>query len=383
MNAKERKYRSLITERRRWLVLPTLDRYIFREFMIKLCVLMLVFAIIFVLGDVFDALDDFLDAEAPISDFVTFLLLKFPGNMRFVLPVALLLGCMWTMAYFGKNMEVTAMRASGLSLYRCGMSIIVVGLIFTAGNVYFNELLVPYTEREAQTLRDSIDAKPDKFSGLLTYRSPDRRRSWFFNRFDTNAGIVGVLLKMFGPDGKLQWELTAESAEYRDGRGWVFHNARQAPYSRDGLMPLHTQRYEVFELPAEAAPETPMDIFNASAREVDELPSWVILGLLRRNPDMPPAMSAVYWSVFYHRIAFPWSCLLAVFLGIPLATRNERSGSILAMITAVAVIVVYVFVSQMFLLFGKQGVVPPLLAGLLPTVCFMGYGYYRVFHNRL
>ena len=63
MNAEERKYRNLITERRRWLALPTLDRYIFREFMIKLCVLMLVFAIIFVLGDVFDALDDFLDAE--------------------------------------------------------------------------------------------------------------------------------------------------------------------------------------------------------------------------------------------------------------------------------------------------------------------------------
>ncbi len=383
MNAEERKYRSLITERRRWLLLPTLDRYIFREFMIKLCVLMLVFTIIFVLGDVFDALDDFLDAEAPMADFVTFLLLKFPGNMRFVLPVALLLGCMWTMAYFGKNMEVTAMRASGLSLYRCGMSIIVVGLVFTAGDIYFNELLVPYTEREAQTLRDSIDAKPDKFSGLLTYRSPDRRRSWFFNRFDTDSDNAGVLLKMFGPDGRLQWELTAESAEYRKGHGWVFHNVRQAPYSRDGLMPLHTLRYDTFELPAEEAPETPMDIFNASARNVDDLPSWTILGLLRRNPDMPPAMSAVYWSVFYYRIAFPWSCLLAVLLGIPLATRNERSGSILAMITAVAVIVVYVFVSQMFLLFGKQGVVPPLLAGLLPTVCFMGYGYYRVFHNRL
>ena len=70
MNAEERKYRSLITERRRWLLLPTLDRYIFREFMIKLCVLMLVFTIIFVLGDVFDALVSvrvYKDAISPVK----------------------------------------------------------------------------------------------------------------------------------------------------------------------------------------------------------------------------------------------------------------------------------------------------------------------------
>ena len=362
--------------------MPTLDRYVFQEFMIKLLILLMVFTTIFVLADVFNELDDFLDAKVPISDFITFLLLKFPGNIRFVLPVALLLGCMWTMAYFGKNMEVTAMRASGLSLYRCGSSIIAVGFLFTMGNVYFNEMLVPYTEQEATVLRNSVHYKSATRDQTLTFRSPDLQRSWFFRRFATDSENSGVFLKVYDANGRLQWELTAEAATYDEARGWVFHNALQIPDSPDGLMPLHTQRYEKFELPKEAAPETPMDIFNASAREVDDLPSWAILGLLKRNPNMPEAMSAVYWSVFYYRIAFPWSCLLAVFLGIPLATRNERSGSILAMITAVMVIVIYVFISQMFLLFGKQGLLPPVVAGLLPTVCFMGYGYYRVFHNQ-
>ena len=145
-------YKAFVTVPRRWFPLWRLDGYILREFMIKYSILMLVFIILFILGDVFDDIQDFLDARADWRQIVLYLLCKLPGNIRFILPITMLLGCMWTMAEFGKNLEVTAMRASGVSLLRCGGSIFAVGLIVTGIYIYFNETLIPKTQNLAEKI---------------------------------------------------------------------------------------------------------------------------------------------------------------------------------------------------------------------------------------
>lgn len=380
MDENTRKYRSLIVIPRRWGILPTLDMYVFREFMIKLSVLLLVFVILFVLGDVFNELGDFLDAEAPMTEFLSFLVLKLPGNIRFVLPISMLLGCMWTMATFGKNMEVTAMRASGVSLFRCGGPILLVGFLMTCINIYFNEALVPYTEREAAVVRNSAVKKVDA-QKMLTYRSPDRDRNWFFRSFVSGTENAGVILKKFRADGTLEWDISAAKVTYDEKTGWRFERAVRTPYSRDGLMPKQSQHLPEVIFSVREIPETPEDIFNA-IKDEEELPTWVIWSIVERNPEMAHRVKSIYMTVFYYRLAFPWACFLACFLGIPLATRNERSGSLLAIILAVVIIVVYIVIAQVFLVFGKRGILPAPFAGLAPTAAFIIYGYCKVFFNR-
>ena len=142
MDKKEHlQYNDLTLLPRRWFPLPKLDGYILREFLIKYSVLLLVFVILFILSDVYRDISDFLEAKAPWRSILLYLAYKLPGNVRFILPITMLLGCMWTMATFGKNMEVTAMRASGVSLFRCGGAIFAVGLVVTGVNIYFNEAL--------------------------------------------------------------------------------------------------------------------------------------------------------------------------------------------------------------------------------------------------
>ena len=143
------------TLRRRWFPLWKIDGYIFREFMTKYTILLLVFIILFGLNDIYRDISDFFDAKADWRDVVMYLIYKMPGNIRFILPISMLLGCMWTMATFGKNLEVTAMRASVLSLFRCGWSIFFMGLVVSAVNIYFNETLVPETSVKAERLQTS------------------------------------------------------------------------------------------------------------------------------------------------------------------------------------------------------------------------------------
>lgn len=376
----QKDYKSLIVIPRKWGLLPTLDMYILREFLIKLSILVLVFVILFILSDVFNDLDNFLEGKSPMSDFFTYLLLKLPGNVRFVMPIAMLLGCMWTMAAFGKNLEVTAMRASGVSLFRCGGPILLVGFLMTMLNIYFNEALVPYTEREALVLKENTSNRSLE-QNMLTYRSPDNQRNWFFRSYVNGQKNSGVMLKKYRDGNSLEWDLAAQKAEYKPGEGWLFHNVIYTPYSRDGLMQKRSIRHKTYFLPAEQAPESDNDIVNA-IKDEEELPTWVIWSLVKRNPDMAARMQSIYMTVFYYRLAFPWACFLAVFLGIPLATKNERSGNLLALIMAVIIIVIYIVIAQIFLVLGKQGLLPAPIAGLMPTIAFVAYGYCKVFYHK-
>ncbi len=383
MNSNEKKYRSLSVMPRQWFRLPTIDGYVFREFMIKFSVLLLVFVILFILGDVFNDLSDFLEEKASLYDILLFLLLRLPGNIRFVLPIAVLLGCMWTMATFGKNMEVTAMRASGVSLFRCGLSIFLIGLAATGVNIYFYEALVPYTEREAQVLKEEATKKRDKKqkNQVMSYKSPDLKRGWFFQSFISGNAQRDVQLKIYRPNGTLESEMQIGRALWNASSGWYFEKIQRTEYSDDGVMPkapelLHSLRFSRTEIP-----ENPEDIANAMKDE-EELPALVLWQTVQKTPQMPSKIKSAYMTMFYFRLAFPWSCFLAVFLGIPLATKNERSGSLLAVITAVLLIVVYIVIAQIFLVLGKTERMPPLIAGFAPTLAFIFYGYYKVFYHK-
>ena len=225
----------------------------------------------------------------------------------------------------------------------------------------------------------------------LTYRSPDKRRTWLFQLPEESDGALGVAgkdgkqydvsVKFYRTDGTLEKDLNAKNAIYRDSVGWVFEDLTITEYSADGLFSKPAIKFERFRLPSSTAPETPVDI-QYSIKPVEDLPSWVIFDLVVRTKDMSQRSRNVYWTVFFYRLAFPWSCFLAVFLGIPLATKSERSGILTSIITAVVIIVAYIVVAQIFLVIGKQGYINPVIAGLAPTAAFIAYGIDRVVRNQ-
>ena len=90
---------------------------------------------------------------------------------------------------------------------------------------------------------------------------------------------------------------------------------------------------------------------------------------------MVQSLKNVYQTILYYRLAFPWVCFLCVFLGLPLAAKNERAGIFLSIVTAVAAIVVFQMMTEIFLVLGKQGYVPPFIGGVGPTLAFLLYSY--------
>ena len=92
---------------------------------------------------------------------------------------------------------------------------------------------------------------------------------------------------------------------------------------------------------------------------------------------MAKSSKSLYETTLYNRLAFPWACVLAVLLGIPLAAKNERSGIFLSIIIAIGIILAYTLTSQLMLILGNRGIVPSAIAGIGPTAGFLAYGWYN------
>ena len=221
-------------------------------------------------------------------------------------------------------------------------------------------------------IREVFPTKADRFLGL-----PRAEREELVRR-----ELLGRKVDFFA----------SEASYDPDRKEWSFRNGSFISYDRNedltvsasgtGISAIHEQiPFTELRFGEEKIHESPNDILNA-IKEKDDLPTWVIWDLIRRTPNMADRVESIYMTVFFYRLAFPWACFLAVFLGIPLATKNERTGSLLAIITAVVIIVVYIVAAQVFLVLGKGGILNPVFAGLAPTVAFIAFSAYRIFHDR-
>lgn len=369
--------------KRTFFYLPTLDGYIFREFMIPFSVLIFAFIFLFLIGDIFNDLNDFLDAKSSFGFIAKYFILKMPGNIRFVLPISILLSCMYTFANFGRNSEIAAMRASGLSLIRCGLPMYAVGFVVMLVNFWFNEQVIPYTNQEANFMQE-VAKDPNyekKMYNMLQFRSVDKCRDWLFQNFNAKGTHTDVILKKYSLNDngtkELVYDIRAAESNYDPVKGWIFLNAVKTPYNPRLHLAGQPEKFSKLVIPPSEIPEKPEDIINA-VRPPEELPGIVIFRLLRESTAMVPALRGMYETLLYYRIAFPMVCFLCVFLALPLAAKNERSGVFLSIITAVVAVVAYQVLTEIFLLLGKTGIVPPIIGGLTPTVAFLIYGYFGI-----
>ena len=364
--------------------MPTLDGYILRSFLVPFFILLFAFTLLFIIMDMYNDVGDFLDNKASVSVSVEYFILKIPGNIRFILPITVLLACMYALANLGRSRELTAIRASGISLSRCGMPIFAVGFCVMLVNFYFNERLVPETTRQAEILRKVVNNEKyvEESNARLQFHSGDNLRSWYFGQFDDDGFQKNVKLKIFktNPEKPRQRILVrtieAEKTRFVPGTGWEFYKPEIHEYSEDGL-PGETMLPDTdpMVLSEEEIPDKPSVIVK-SVIEPEALSSVEIFMILRDNPSMAENLRRIYRTIFYNRLAFPWACFLCAFFAFPLATKNERSGIFTAIATAVGIAVLYQVLNEVFMVAGKSGYLPPVLAGLTPTVVFGAYGIY-------
>ena len=108
-----------------------LDQYIFKKFISSLIITLSAFIVIFLIVSMIDFLDKFIEYNLTSKEILLYYLYTIPWFINIALPMSLLISTIFTFGSLQKNNEITAIKSSGISVMRVGLSILTSGLVFS------------------------------------------------------------------------------------------------------------------------------------------------------------------------------------------------------------------------------------------------------------
>ncbi len=346
-----------------------LDRYVFREFVGYLALGLVGFIVIFIVVDIFEKIDVFLDHHAPIALITSFYLYRAPEVVVQVLPVALLLATFLALGQLNKFGELTAMRCAGLSLMSILRPVFMVAWAATIGALLLGEYVVPsanhardriFQEQIQRLQRPTVTERPD-----LTYLGQDGRIYYIHLYVVRERRMHEVSLQEFR-NGELVRRIDAAEATW-DGNRWVFSSGyiRNFANGRESAKAFdHMAVNGLAERPEDFAKESPQP------SEMNYLQLRAYVERLRSSG----ARVANYLVDLHLKLAFPLINLIVVMIGASLATRLRMQSAALGFGLSVAISFLYYALMRTGQALGHNGALPPYLAAWMADLVFGAIG---------
>lgn len=348
-----------------------LDKYLLREFAWPLLYCFDAFLMLFIVLDLLDNLADFLQYHARVGQVLQYYLIVLPGAFVLILPMSLLLAVLFCLSNLGKNNELIAMRASGVSLLRTGAPLFGVGVVATALVFWVNESFVPRAKEKADAFLFDLRGRGSRYTlENFFFANPAEHRDWFARRFDTRARrLETVEVHQRGADHRPLLDVFADSATWSNGQ-WQFAQADIYDYrgGRETVVRVAATNFPAFN-------ESPKRLVLEGRR-----PSQMTVGELRRHilaleETRRRSQIAEYRVELQYRYAFPLTCFIVVWLGVPLGMQvSRRGGAMLGVATALGLVVAFYFLSHISLALGKGQHLPPAVAAWLTHAIFAAVG---------
>ncbi|RJP79236.1 MAG: LPS export ABC transporter permease LptG [Candidatus Zixiibacteriota bacterium] len=350
------------------LPLRLFDRYYLVLFLRLLVFSLLATIAIFLVVDLIEHLDTFIDKQAPYRLVLLYYSYYLPYIVYLVLPVAVLLSALFTVGGLSRTNELTAAKASGIGLYRILWHLLAVGLLLSAVNFIFGETIVPETTRRQK----------DLYRYDITGGSPDRPGAQGKIYLRTREGEM-VRLERF--DFRLS---TAQNLDWEQFDGKALVQRLEAPQAtwRDSLWYVPAGRVYHFE-PQGVRLETVMNrAFDLGFRPSDLMkeqinPETMGYWTLREYVDRLQITGGdpLRWRVdLAFKTAMPFTCAIVVLLGVPIAARYRRSGIVFSIGIGLMVSFIFFAFQQIGRVMGYNGTLPPHLAAWIGNGVFILFG---------
>ena len=353
----------------------TLDRYLLREFAGYLALGLLGFITIFIVVDVFEKIDVFLDHSAPASLVFRFYVYRVPEVVVRVLPVALLLATFLSLGQLNKFGELTAMRAAGLSLIRILLPVFAVATLGVLGSLALSEVVVPGANRERDRIYEEqiqrLRPRTVTERADVTYLGGGGRIFYMRLYLVIERRMHEVSLQEF-QNGQLMRRIDAAEATW-DGKRWVFSTGFLRTFLEGG-----GEKVEPFgRMSVEGIPERPED-FAKETRQPDEM-SYPELRSYVEKLRASGSRVSNYLVDLHLKLAFPLVNLIVVMIGAPIATRLRMQSAALGFGLSVTISFLYYAFMRTGQALGHNGALPPYLAAWLGDLVFGAFGLVMMF----
>ena len=117
---------------------------------------MMAFVVVFFVVDVIDNIDKFIEYDISSNETIKYYLFTIPWFISLALPMTVLIATVFCFSILQKNHEVTALKASGVSIFRISAPILICGIIFSFISFFFDNLLVVNTLKKRALIEKKL-----------------------------------------------------------------------------------------------------------------------------------------------------------------------------------------------------------------------------------
>lgn len=345
--------------------MPILVRYISKEFLKTILLSLVAFVAIYLVVDIFQGIKMLMEYKPGLPLVARLYLLKIPRIISQVTPITVLLSTLMTLGLLSRNSEITAMKSSGISLYRIVFPILIMAVVVSLLSFLSNEFIVPHTNREATFIEKvRIKKRTQKVffkQNKIWYRSENAIYNIQLFEPETNK-LKGITIYYMGEGFRLSKRIEAKEATW-DGSAWKLYDVREDIIVNGEIT---TKSYK--ELPVKL-PESPEDL-KAEERSSEEMGFWELRDYIRklRSEGYDSSRLAVD---LHSKLSFPLTSLIMALLGIPFALKGGRSSGI-AFGVGISVLIGlgYWMVMSFGLSLGRAEALPPLLSAWGANIMF-------------
>jgi LPS export ABC transporter permease LptF/LPS export ABC transporter permease LptG len=361
-----------------WLPVKILDRYVLRRMFVIFFLVFSSLLLVFYIINILELIDNIIENKVAFAYVLRYDYYATPEIVTIVLPIAVLTAVLLTFSLMSKNNEVTAVQVSGISLLRLALPALFLGLFLSLAVFFVQENVLPEANRQSARMLDIIHKRKSatEMEFARNWVLGGDNQVYFYDSYQ-KAGkrFSGFNVLYLDAEFRLLRRVSARSAawlsddtlELRDGFARNFQDNLPG-----ALVPFKDLPLRISEN-RQAFSEKIRFTGAMNSRELKEY-----IRYLEANRSDPVR----YRAQLYNNYAFPFSCLVMVFIAIPFSFLMGNRGALFGIGIAVGISMVYWGALGIFSSVGATGVMSPLVAAFAPLAIFTAISVFLFFRIR-
>ena len=355
------------------------DTYVLQSFLFYFLVLLASFVMMTHVYTFFELLSDIVKNHIALTRVFTYLFFLTPQLIYDSAPFSVLVAVLVTFGLLTKHNEITAFKATGISLYRLALPVLMAALGLSGALFAFDHYYVPDANRKQDAIRKEIKGKP-----VQTYLHPERQwvfdpgqnddpRVFYYKYFDPFQKVMNKpeVFELDPTDFRVRKHIAAEKARWEPGlKTWVFENG----WSRD---PARADSFNNFTGRATSFPEVNErpDYFLQEFLQ-DQQMNFQQLAAYIRDLQRSGIDTIALQVRFYLKFALPLIALVMGLISVPFAFMTGNRGAMAGVGVSFAIAIAYKSVEKLFEQLGDVNLLPATLAAWSPDLLFAMAGMY-------
>ncbi len=342
--------------------------YIFRLFLPLFVGSMVTFAFILELVDLMMNIWKYIFNFVPPAVVGTIMLNFLPKTFTWAVPLSVLFAsCFMLSSLYSKN-ELTALFASGISLIRWSMPLILFSAALSVGLFFFQDKVVVKTSLKYDELKDkALRQQKNKSNDHIVIISEDGKRVYKAEFYDDEQRRI---YELYVVDRNEKRELVSiiyapQALWLEDAGHWVAERGVEYTYENGELKSGTVNSVSELELtePPETFRNNTISVESATVAE-----SKAYIEHLQKA-GLPFAESL---SQYYNKFSFPFVVLIVAFLSIGISGKSQRNVFVISLTLSLGMAVLFYVTQMITMLMAKFGMLPPLVGAWAPVVIFIG-----------